>query len=124
MSNGLVHQHKWIFPCKITRVIDGDTVRALVDHGWRNYSERSIRLAAVDTPEKYTGDAEEKALGIQASQLVEEWVLEHFDHCVNGYYYIHTDSDKTSFGRYVALDLQCGEGHSLVDFLLDLGYEA
>lgn len=35
-----------------TNVVDGDTVDLVIDMGFRNSSERRIRLANIDTPER------------------------------------------------------------------------
>jgi endonuclease YncB( thermonuclease family) len=49
------------YPCKIVRVVDGDTVDVDIDLGFSHWihNER-IRLYGVDTPECRTTDAEEK----------------------------------------------------------------
>lgn len=40
------------FPAKLVRIIDGDTIRLLVDTGFYNTHENNFRLAHIDAPEK------------------------------------------------------------------------
>lgn len=54
------------YNAKLIRVIDGDTVDALVDLGFSVWIKKRIRLYGIDTPEVRTRDLEEKAAGIAA----------------------------------------------------------
>ena len=57
---------------EITKVLDGDTIDVLIDLGFDLYKKERVRIAGVDTPEKRTRDAEEKALGIDATNWLKE----------------------------------------------------
>ena len=57
---------------KINRVVDGDTIDVTIDLGFDLYKKERVRVAGVDTPEKRTRDKEEKALGIDATNLIKE----------------------------------------------------
>jgi len=57
---------------EITKVLDGDTIDVLIDLGFDLYKKERVRVAGVDTPEKRTRDAEEKALGIDATNWLKE----------------------------------------------------
>lgn len=60
------------YEAKLLRVIDGDTVDALVDLGFDVWVKKRIRLYGIDAPESRTKDLEEKALGLQTKgRLVE-----------------------------------------------------
>ena len=60
------------YEAKLLRVIDGDTVDALVDLGFDVWVKKRIRLYGIDAPESRTKDLEEKALGLQTkARLVE-----------------------------------------------------
>ena len=62
------------YKCKVPRVVDGDTVDALIDLGFDiKYSSR-VRLYGIDTPESRTRDKDEKARGKMASAYLKEAV--------------------------------------------------
>ena len=67
---------KYIYRAKLDRVVDGDTVDALIDVGFDIWFKKRIRLVGVDTWESRTRDLEEKKLGKLATartkQLLEE----------------------------------------------------
>lgn len=60
------------YPALITRVVDGDTVDAVVDLGFDLKWTKRIRLYGIDTPETRTSDADEKARGLRAKHALEE----------------------------------------------------
>lgn len=57
---------------EITKVIDGDTIDVIIDLGFDLYKKERVRIAGVDTPEKRTTDEEEKALGYDATNWLQE----------------------------------------------------
>jgi len=62
------------YKCKVTRVVDGDTIDALIDLGFDvKYSSR-VRLYGTDTPESRTRDKDEKVRGKLASAFLKEAV--------------------------------------------------
>tara|TARA_R100000742_G_C4264700_1_gene82634 strand:- start:22 stop:453 length:432 start_codon:yes stop_codon:yes gene_type:complete len=62
------------YKCKVTRVVDGDTLDALIDLGFDvKYSSR-VRLYGIDTPESRTRDKDEKVRGKLASAFLKEAV--------------------------------------------------
>jgi micrococcal nuclease len=67
---------KYIYRAKLDRVVDGDTVDALIDVGFNIWFKKRIRFAGVDTWESRTRDLEEKKKGKLAAertrQLLEE----------------------------------------------------
>jgi len=49
-----------------TRVVDGDTVDAMIDLGFGVHVKKRIRLAGINAPESRTRDKKEKILGLAA----------------------------------------------------------
>ena len=60
------------YRAKLIRVIDGDTVDALIDLGFDVWVKKRIRLYGIDAPECRTKDLEEKALGIKSKERLIE----------------------------------------------------
>jgi micrococcal nuclease len=60
------------YRCKITRVVDGDTVDASIDLGFKIMYADRIRLMGLDTPESRTANKREKALGLEAKVRLKE----------------------------------------------------
>ena len=57
---------------KLIRIIDGDTVDAMIDLGFDVWVKNRIRLSGIDTPETRTRNLIEKAKGFEAkNRLVE-----------------------------------------------------
>ena len=50
----------YTYNAKVDRVIDGDTVDALVDLGFDTWKNVRIRFQGIDAPESRTRDLEEK----------------------------------------------------------------
>ena len=67
---------KYIYRAKLDRVVDGDTVDALIDVGFDIWFKKRIRFMGLDTWESRTKDLEEKKKGKLAKertrQLLEE----------------------------------------------------
>ena len=60
------------YKCKITRVVDGDTVDVVLDLGFSiNYNDR-VRLMGIDTPESRTRNTVEKSLGLASKARLKE----------------------------------------------------
>jgi|TARA_B100001094_G_scaffold22577_1_gene19092 micrococcal nuclease len=60
------------YNAKLDRVVDGDTVDALVDLGFNTWKKVRIRMMGMNAPESRTRDLEEKKLGLAAkARLIE-----------------------------------------------------
>ena len=97
-------------------VVDGDTLDALVDLGFNQYSYATIRVRGVDTPETRTHNVAEKVRGFAARDRVR--LLVEGKPIV-----IRTLPDPATFGRYVA-DVRFqvnGEWRDLGTLLMDEG---
>tara|TARA_R100001163_G_scaffold42_5_gene124 strand:- start:6525 stop:6896 length:372 start_codon:yes stop_codon:yes gene_type:complete len=60
------------YNAEIIRVVDGDTLVALIDVGFHTHVKSTLRLYGINTPEKRTRNLEEKEKGIAASERVSE----------------------------------------------------
>jgi len=64
------------YRAKLIRVVDGDTVDAMIDCGFSTYKKERIRLYGIDTPECRTRDKEEKKRGLAAKARLKELIKE------------------------------------------------
>ena len=63
------------YPCKIVRVVDGDTADVDIDLGFGVWMKKQrVRFYGVDTPESRTSDKEEKIYGLAAKHFVENYL--------------------------------------------------
>ncbi len=63
---------KYIYRGKLERVVDGDTIDALIDVGFDIWVKKRIRYKGIDTWESRTRNLEEKALGLKAKDRNKE----------------------------------------------------
>ena len=49
--------------CKVTRVVDGDTIDVNIDLGFSIWHKARVRMAGIDATESRTRNKEEKVLG-------------------------------------------------------------
>ena len=61
----------------VLRVVDGDTVDALVVLGFSTHRKIRIRLYGINAPESRTRDLEEKKLGLAAKERLKQLVEEN-----------------------------------------------
>ena len=57
---------KYIYRGKLERVVDGDTIDALIDVGFDIWVKKRIRYSGIDTWESRTRDLDEKKKGLAA----------------------------------------------------------
>jgi len=60
------------YNAKIDKVVDGDTVDALVDLGFDTWKKVRIRMMGMNAPESRTRDLEEKKRGLAAKERLIE----------------------------------------------------
>ena len=63
---------KYIYRAKLDRVVDGDTVDALIDVGFDIWFKKRIRFKGLDTWESSTRNLEEKKKGLAAKARTKE----------------------------------------------------
>jgi hypothetical protein len=110
---------------RLKSVIDGDTVRLVIDLGYRCSIEYAIRLERVVSPKFYRGfPEEERRRGLQARNLVVAWFRDHNISCSNlmDKWPLSVVTSKADSGgsRYVGR-IYCKNDHCLNDFLLESG---
>jgi len=64
---------------EVVKVVDGDTIDVLIDLGFNLTKKERIRLAGIDTPESRTRNLEEKKMGLEAK----EYLQNKLDNCKN-----------------------------------------
>ena len=62
----------WRYQAKLDRVIDGDTVDAMIDLGFSTHRKIRIRFYGIDTWESRTRDLEVKKKGLAAKARLQE----------------------------------------------------
>ena len=67
---------KYIYRGKLERVVDGDTIDALIDIGFDIWIKKRIRYSGIDTWESRTRDLAEKAKGLEAKARNKELLME------------------------------------------------
>ena len=60
------------YGCKVTRVVDGDTVDCILDLGFSILHKWRVRLFGIDTPESRTRDKDEKVRGKLAAKFLKD----------------------------------------------------
>jgi len=60
---------------KIDRVIDGDTVDAILDLGFDITIKQRLRIIGIDTPELRSRDIEERLKARAAKDFAEQWFM-------------------------------------------------
>ena len=70
------------YKAKVIKVVDGDTIDAMIDLGFDTWVKKRIRLAGIDAYESRTRNKEEKKKGLAAKARVVE-VLDGNDNEIN-----------------------------------------
>ena len=67
----------YTYNAKVVKVVDGDTIDALVDLGFNTWKQVRIRMHGMNAPESRTRDLEEKARGLAAKARLREILKEN-----------------------------------------------
>ena len=81
--------------CKVTRVVDGDTIDVNIDLGFNIWHKARVRMAGIDTPESRTRNKKEKVLGLAAKARLKELLKSQKVS-------IQCSKEKGKFGRVLA----------------------
>lgn len=99
------------YRCTVGKVVDGDTLRLVIDLGCDVTTRMTVRLAGVDTPELGTVD------GATAKTLATEWVSQ-----ATGLTLATLKDKREKYGRYLGVLMRTGDDESLNSYLLRVGY--
>ena len=67
----------YTYNATLDRVVDGDTIDAIIDLGFDVFVKKRIRFAGINAPESRTRDLEEKAKGLAAKDRVKAILAEN-----------------------------------------------
>tara|TARA_B100000989_G_C19525858_1_gene466835 strand:+ start:2011 stop:2361 length:351 start_codon:yes stop_codon:yes gene_type:complete len=70
------------YNAKVIRVVDGDTIDAMVDLGFSTFKKVRIRMHGINAPESRTRDLEEKEKGLAAKARLIEMLEENENHFI------------------------------------------
>ena len=62
------------YKARVLRIVDGDTVDALIDIGFDVWVKKRIRLHGINTPESRTKDLVEKKAGLAAKEQLKDLI--------------------------------------------------
>jgi micrococcal nuclease len=67
----------FVYKGKLIKVIDGDTIDAMIDLGFNTWISLTIRLNGFNAPESRTKDLNEKKKGLEAKERLIQILLEN-----------------------------------------------
>jgi len=94
------------------RIVDGDTVDAMIDLGFDTWVKRRVRLHGINAPESRTRDAEEKKKGLESKARLKELILDED--------FILESKGIGKYGRCLGV-IHC-HGHNINQQMIDEGY--
>ena len=102
------------YKAKLIRVVDGDTIDAEIDLGFKIFIKERIRFAGIDTPESRTRHKHEKSWGLAAKCRVKDLLGRE-----DAEFTLTTELQKKGkFGRILG-SVILADGTSLSEILLD-----
>lgn len=112
----------YVRKAKLKQVFDGDTVRLVIDLGYRDYQEHSIRLSGVSANDLHRGVEQDKQKGRECRNYVIKWFQRHSTVCgtAEKWPFVVVTEKSDSFGRYLGV-VYCMEGHVLNQDVLASG---
>ena len=106
---------KYIYRGKLERVVDGDTIDALIDVGFDIWIKKRIRYSGIDTWESRTRDKEEKKRGLAAKARLKELIKE------NKNQFILISHGLGKFGRVLG-EILLDDDRNVNDILIEEGH--
>ena len=106
-----IKMEKYIYRAKLVKVVDGDTIDALIDVGFDIWVKKRIRYKGIDTWESRTRDLDEKKKGLAAKARNKELLKSVSNK--SGYFRIKSFGTG-KYGRVLAdIFVQDKEGNSI-----------
>ena len=102
------------YPCRVTNVVDGDTVDLEVDLGFCVRISVRMRLLGIDTAEVRGAERQQ---GLEAKSFVKAWTKG----AAGEFPFLLTSSKKDSFGRWLGTLSRPG-GEVLNETLVERGF--
>lgn len=115
----------YVYPARLVRVVDGDTVDLMVDQGFRSYRQERVRLIGVNTPEIVGPKAAtEGPEGQRAKQVTADWLTAASAAAPDGWPLIYRSDrydEREKYGRSLGTILNAA-GESLNAVLIAQGW--
>ena len=104
------------YKAQLIRVVDGDTIDAYIDLGFKVVLKERIRLMGIDTPESRTRNLAEKSWGLAAKKRLEA-LLKDKD------FILQTKLQKKGkFGRVLGTIVSSKDGFDINQLLISEGF--
>jgi len=94
------------YNCKLDRVVDGDTVKLIIDLGFKIKVAVSLRLVGIDTPEKRSSNGLEQKAAYKSELYLEKMI--------KGKDLMVTTKKNDMYGRYVGT-LYVKDGNEVIN---------
>ena len=109
---------KYIYRGKLERVVDGDTIDALIDVGFDIWVKKRIRYKGIDTWESRTRDLAEKKKGLAAKERLDQLITN-----TEGKIVVKTELDKKGkYGRILGVIWDEGKKKNFNNMLVAEGH--
>ena len=116
----------YTYNATVTKIVDGDTIDALVDLGFDTWKKVRIRMNGMNAPESRTRDLEEKARGLAAKARLKEILKENknkfilvshgvgkYGRCLGEIYVENTYNDNPNLPEISVNKILINEGHAV-----------
>ena len=117
-SPGEDREMLYTYRCRIEEVVDGDTLWAVIDLGFKTRIRQKLRLRGVDAPEPHTEEGRkakgylQKRFGENPDAVIKTYKSDKYDRYLTDVFYLPGESDSSRVAR---------EGKFINQELLDRG---
>lgn len=118
-----MNAHKFQYPARCTKIIDGDTIDVTLDLGLRMTSTQRIRLLGVNCPELHATDRDVREAALAAESFTQNVIGDWQKNRPEAFPLLITTAKSDSFGRWLAdVESAIYSGDSLNKQLIDNGH--